>query len=142
MNPRRIGRAVGISRAWANVGYQDPLYYCLVQIGVPAVTIYAFDNRIDAVLNCGDAVLASGEGIDAADDVLELCEGRCAFFGARDSYTPAAKEVYPDSRLHGAAVVPSGAELASTRAHSQRPLDRGPVSSLSRKPACRRTAQN
>ena len=60
LNPRRIGRAVRLGRAWANVGYQDPLYYCLVQIGVPAVTIYAFEKRIDAVLNCGDAVLASG----------------------------------------------------------------------------------
>ncbi|KAH8097799.1 hypothetical protein JL720_713 [Aureococcus anophagefferens] len=38
-------------------------------IGVPAVTIYAFDNRIDAVLNCGDAVLASGEKVVAAFDV-------------------------------------------------------------------------
>lgn len=69
LNPRRIGRAVGISRAWANVGYQDPLYYCLVQIGVPAVTIYAFDNRVDAVINCGDSVLASGEKVVAAFDV-------------------------------------------------------------------------
>ncbi|KAH8068843.1 hypothetical protein JL721_6415 [Aureococcus anophagefferens] len=67
LNPRRIGRAVGISRAWANVGYQDPLYYCLGRSGA-AVTI-AFDNRIDAVLNCGDAVLASGEKVVAAFDV-------------------------------------------------------------------------
>jgi hypothetical protein len=52
LNPRRIGRAVRLGRAWANVGYQDPLYYCLVQIGVPAVTIYAFEHRVDAVLNC------------------------------------------------------------------------------------------
>ena len=42
--------------AQATVGYEDPLYYCLVQVGVPSVTIYAFEGRVDAVVHCGASV--------------------------------------------------------------------------------------
>jgi len=66
LNPRSIGKAVRLSRGWATVGYEDPLYYCLVQVGVPSVTIYAFEGRVDAVVHCGASVLASGDkGVSA-----------------------------------------------------------------------------
>ena len=61
LNPRRIGRAVRLGRAWANVGYQDPLYYCLVQIGVPAVTIYASDRRVERRISLQPPPVEDGE---------------------------------------------------------------------------------
>ena len=66
LNPRSIGRAVRLGRRWAEVGYDEPLYYCLVQVGRPSVEIDAFDQRIDAVVHCGEAILASGDkGVSA-----------------------------------------------------------------------------
>jgi len=48
------------------VGYDEPLYYCLVQVGQPSVTIYAFQARVDAVVHTGEAILASGDkGVSA-----------------------------------------------------------------------------
>ena len=50
----------------AEVGYDEPLYYCLVQVGQPSVTIYAFQARVDAVVHTGEAILASGDkGVSA-----------------------------------------------------------------------------
>ena len=51
LNPRSIGRAVRLGRRWAEVGYDEPLYYCFVQVGQPSVTIYAFQARVDAVVH-------------------------------------------------------------------------------------------
>jgi len=66
LNPRSIGRAVRLGRRWAEVGYDEPLYYCLVQVGRPSVEIDAFDQRVDAVVHCGEAILASGDkGVSA-----------------------------------------------------------------------------
>ena len=66
LNPRSIGRAVRLGRRWAEVGYDEPLYYCLVQVGQPSVTIYAFQARVDAVVHTGEAILASGDkGVSA-----------------------------------------------------------------------------
>ena len=48
------------------MGYDEPLYYCLVQVGQPSVTIYAFQARVDAVVHTGEAILASGDkGVSA-----------------------------------------------------------------------------
>ena len=66
LNPRSIGRAVRLGRRWAEVGYDEPLYYCLVQVGQPSVTIYAFQARVDAVVHTGEAILASvDKGVSA-----------------------------------------------------------------------------
>ena len=98
LNPRSIGRAVRLGRRWAEVGYDEPLYYCLVQVGQPSVTIYAFQARVDAVVHTGEAIFASGDkGVSA----FHVGHGR--FFGDRHPRQSHSRP--PSSRLFISVIV-------------------------------------
>ncbi|KAJ1456937.1 WD40-repeat-containing domain protein [Pelagophyceae sp. CCMP2097] len=61
LNPRSIARCAQLARNWADVSYAQPLYYDLVQLGLPHLTVIGRDRRIDALCAHAGAILSSSE---------------------------------------------------------------------------------